>query len=213
MLNIYGHFLSPPTNIVRLCVSYLGLPHEYIHVDLQKGEQSSPEYLKINPAGRVPALEDDGFLLSQSSAICKYMCGLSGPSDFYPEDLQSQAKVNQWSDFAGKHIMPAMGRLFFNKIVAGMIGAEIDKGAIKTGEAMLARDLPLIEDVLKSREFLAGDKLTLADITLIAGLEPAEMVQVDISAYPSIEKWRKTLMERGFYQRVHSHFAAEMQSS
>ena len=84
MLNIYGHFLSMPTNKVRLCVSYLGLPHDYHHIDLQKGEQQSPEYLKINPAGRVPAIDDDGFLLSQSDAICKYMCALSGPSSFYP---------------------------------------------------------------------------------------------------------------------------------
>ncbi|MCF6275753.1 MAG: glutathione S-transferase N-terminal domain-containing protein, partial [Robiginitomaculum sp.] len=87
MLKIYGHFLSMPTNKVRLCASYLGLPHEYVHVDLQTGEHLKPEYLEINAAGRVPAIDDDGFKLSQSDAICKYMCALSGPSSFYPADI------------------------------------------------------------------------------------------------------------------------------
>ncbi len=210
MLNIYGHFLSMPSNKVRLCVSYLGLPHEYHHVDLQKGEHMEPSYLKINPAGRVPAIEDDGFLLSQSDAICKYMCALSGPSSFYPEDIQAQAKINQWTDFATQHVLHAMSRLFFNRVVASLVGAEVDEASIKVGEDMLKRDLPLFEAALKDNEYVAGDKITLADITLTAALEPCEMVQFDLSPYPALTKWRTALMAREFYKRVHTKFAAEM---
>ena len=210
MLNIYGHFLSSPTNKVRLCASYLGLPHEYHHIDLQKGEHMEPDYLKINPAGRVPAIEDNGFLLSQSDAICKYMCALSGPSSFYPEDIQEQAIINQWTDFATQHVLHAMGRLFFNKVVASLVGAEIDEGSIKVGEDMLARDLPMFEAALKDHDYLAGGKITLADVTLAAALEPSEMVQLDLSPYPAITKWRTALMAREFYKRVHARFAAEM---
>ncbi len=209
MLNIYGHFMSMPTNVVRLCVSFLKFPHEYIHVDLQTGEHLKPEYLKINPAGRVPAIEDNGFFLSQSDAICKYVCALSGPSGFYPEELQEQAKVNQWNDIASKHILPAIGRIFFNKIVADLVGAKKDPDSIVVGENMLARDLPLCEEALIAHAFLVGDKLTLADITLIAALEPAEMIGFDLSVYPALNTWRQTIMERDFYQRVHSHFGAE----
>lgn len=209
MLNIYGHFMSMPTNVVRLCVSFLNFPHEYIHVDLQKGEHQAPEYLKINPAGRVPAIDDDGFLLSQSDAICKYICALSGPSDFYPEELHEQAVVNQWNDFASKHVLPAIGRIFFNKVVAGLLGAEKDEASIKVGEQMLGRDLPLFETALKSGDYVTGEKMTLADITLLAALEPAEMIGLDLSVYPSLLKWRKSMMEHNFYQRVHAHFGAE----
>lgn len=210
MLKLYGHFMSMPSNVTRLCVSYLKLPHEYVHVDLQSGENQGAEYLAINPAGRVPAMVDDGFNLNQSIAICKYMCAISGPSDFYPEDIQEQAKVEEWLNFAGSHILPGMGRIFFNKVVAPLLGEETDESSIATGQKMHARDLPVFEAALQAHAYVVADKLTLADIILLAALEPAEMVGLDLSVYPAISKWRKALMERDFYQRVHAHFAAEM---
>lgn len=210
MLKLYGHFMSTPSNTVRLCASYLKLPHDYVHVDLQSGEHQTPEYLAINPAGRVPAMDDDGFKLSQSIAISKYMCAISGPSDFYPEDLQQQAKVEESLNFAGSHAMPAMGRIFFNKVVAPLLGEASDEASITTGEKMFARDLPVFETALQAHDYLAGDKLTLADIILMTSLEPAEMVGLDLSVYPAITKWRKSIMARDFYQRVHAHFGAEM---
>ena len=210
MLKIYGHFLSMPTNKVRLCASYLGLPHEYIHVDLQTGEHLKPEYLEINAAGRVPAIDDDGFTLSQSDAICKYLCALSGPSSFYPADIKEQASVNQWIDFGSQHILQAIARLFFNRVVVKLIGEEADEASIKTGENMLSRDLPLVETQLQQNKYLCGDSLTLADTSLLAALEPCEMAKVDLSAYPALVKWRDRLMGREFYQRVHARFGAEM---
>ncbi|MCF6220281.1 MAG: glutathione S-transferase family protein [Robiginitomaculum sp.] len=210
MLKIYGHFLSMPTNKVRLCASYLGLPHEYVHVDLQTGEHLKPEYLEINAAGRVPAIDDDGFKLSQSDAICKYMCALSGPSSFYPADIKEQAEVNQWIDFSSQHVLQAVARLFFNRVVCKLIGEEPDEASIKTGNNMLARDLPMVEARLADNEFMCGDKFTLADISMAAAIEPAEMANIDLSPYPAIVKWRERMMGREFYRRVHARFAAEM---
>ena len=212
MLNIYGHFLSMPTNKVRLCVHYLGLPHEYHHIDLQTGEHLKPEYLEINAAGRVPAIEDGGFTLSQSDAICKYLCALSGPSTFYPAEIKEQALVNQWIDFSSQHVLQAVARLFFNKVVVNLIGETADEASIKTGETMLARDLPLLEAQLQENDYINGDHITLADTSMIAALEPCEMIDVDLSDYPAITKWRTQIMARDFYQRVHARFAAEMSS-
>lgn len=210
MLKIYGHFLSMPSNKVRLCASYLGLPFEYVHVDLQSGENGKPEYLAINPAGRVPAIDDGGFTLNQSDAICKYLCALSGPSPFYPADIKEQAVVNQWIDLCTQHVQQAMGRLFFNRVVVKFLGEDPDEMSIKTGENMLARDLPMIEARLADNAFLCGENFTLADIALGAAIEPSEMAGVDLSPYPAIVKWRKRLMGQEFYQRVHAHFGAEM---
>lgn len=210
MLNLYGHFFSMPSNKARLCASFLGLPHEYHHVDLQSGAQMENEYLKINPFGRVPAIEDGGFTLSQSDAICKYLCALSGPSSFYPEDIQKQATVNQWVDFATQHVQQAMSRLFFNRVVAPMIGEEADENSLKFGERMLERDLPHLESALSENDYILGAKITLADIGMIVALEPAEMAGFDLEPYPNIRRWRATVMAREFYKRVHTHFGAEM---
>lgn len=210
MLKVYGHFLSMPTNKVRLCAQYLGLPHEYIHVDLQSGEHLKPEYLEINAAGRVPAIEDGGFTLNQSDAICKYLCALSGPSAFYPADIKEQAEVNQWIDFSSQHVLQAVSRLFFNRVVAKMIGEEVDAASLKTGENMLSRDLPILETQLKGRDYVTGDHMTLADISLVAAIEPSEMCGIDLTPYHNIGKWRERLMGKEFYQRVHKRFGAEM---
>ena len=210
MLNVYGHFFSMPSNKVRLCVSFLGLPHEYHHVDLQSGEQGQAEFLKINPVGRVPAIEDDGFTLSQSDAICKYLCALSGPSSFYPEDIHKQAIVNQWVDYASQHFQQAMGRLFFNRVVAPMMGEEADEKSMKFGQEVLERELPHLEAALSENDYILGEKITLADIGMIVALEPAEMAGLDLEPYPAVRKWRETVMAREFYKRVHSHFGAEL---
>ena len=211
MLTLYGHFLSSPTNKVRLCISKLGLPHEYKHVDLQKGEQMLDDYLEINPHARVPAIDDDGFRLSQSDAICTYLCAISGPSSFYPQEPQEQAVINQWRDFASHQILPAISKIFYNKIIAPLLGDTPNEDFLKSGQKMLDRDLPYLEDQLKQSEFIAGDKLSLADTSLMAALEPAEMCALDLSPYPAINNWRKAISKREFYQKVHSHFGAEME--
>ena len=210
MIDIYGHFFSSPSNKVRLCASYLALPYEYHHVELSQGQHMSPDFLTVNPAGRVPAINDDGYTLSQSDAICKYLCAVSGPSKFYPEDPQEQGQVNQWIDHSSQHVAPAINRLFFNRVVAPMIGAEIDESSVKTGIGMLERDLPVFEKQLDGKDYLLGSSITLADITLIASLEPAEMVGFELKPYKEITRWRKTVMAREFYKRVHAKFGAEM---
>lgn len=212
MLKIYGHFLSSPTNKVRLCVSYLELPHEYIHVDLQSGANVLPEYLEINPHGRVPSIDDDGFLLSQSDAINRYLCAVSGPSSFYPDDIKKQAIVNQWIDFASQHVLMDMARVFYNRIVVKFTKETPDENAIDFGIRRLERDMPYLDQQLAQTPYVGGDHLSLADISLIAALEPSEMVGFDLTRYPEVSRWREDIMKRGFYRQVHGHFGAEMQA-
>lgn len=212
MLNIYGHFLSMPSNKVRLCVSYLQLPHEYHHVDMQNDAHKSADYLAMNPAGRVPALRDGDFNLSQSDTMCKYMCALAGPSDFWPADLQTLAKISEWNDFCVHHVMPGMGRIFINRVIAPMLGGEADAASIQAGLDMHAKNFPVLDTQLGKNTYVCGDKITLADISLLAGLEPAEMCKFDLSPYKNIMRWRDEVTKLDFYQSVHARFAAEMTS-
>jgi len=73
MLKLYGSSLSSPTNKVHYCCNYLGQAYELHEINLGVGEQKKPEYLKINPCGRVPAIDDDGFRLFESNAIIRYL--------------------------------------------------------------------------------------------------------------------------------------------
>ena len=103
MLNIYGHFFSTPSNKVRMTANALNLDYEFHLINLPEGQQRSEEYLKINPLGKVPCIDDDGFMLSESNAIVKYLCKKSH-SVLYPDDLKQQALIDQLMDRCSLHI-------------------------------------------------------------------------------------------------------------
>ena len=211
-MKIYGHFLSAPSNKVRLTASAAGQVFEYVHVDLTKGEHKAETYLTKNPVGKVPVLDDEGFCLFESNAMCRYIAD-KNDSPLYPKNLQHRAIVDQWMDFGSHHILANMGKVLFNKFFAPSMGVEPDLQSLADGEKFLHQYLPIVEDQLSKTDMLTGSDMTLADIILIAALDPFEMIEFDLSAYPHIFKWRKNLMSQDFYKNVHSHYAEDMQGN
>ncbi|MEM1090545.1 MAG: glutathione S-transferase family protein [Pseudomonadota bacterium] len=209
-MEIYGHFASAPANQVRLAVSALGVDATYHHVDLQAGEQKSPDYLAINPFGKVPALVDGDFKLAESNAICRYLGSKVGGA-MYPADLHEQAKIDQWMEFAVNHIRTNMSKILFNRMFAPMMGLPVDEDSVKEGQDFLDQYLPMVEGQLADSAFITGDQMTLADIALIAAMEPFDAVQIGLEAYPQITRWRSGIMAQPFYQQVHAHYGAEME--
>lgn len=205
MLKIYGADLSTPANKVRMAVNALGLDHEYIRVSIRDGENRRPEFLKINPVAKIPVIDDGGFVLFESGAICRYLAGKVG-SDLYPADLKQRAVVNQWVDFAAIHIIGAMSKVVFNRIFYKMAKAELDERSLQDGLNFLKRFLPVADDQLGKNAFLAGEKMTLADITLLSGLDPCEVAQIDLAPYKNIVKWRSALQKKDFYQKCYKEY-------
>ncbi|MEE8263545.1 MAG: glutathione S-transferase N-terminal domain-containing protein, partial [Gammaproteobacteria bacterium] len=106
MLKIYGTDPSSPVNAVRMCANALGLEYEYIQVNMLEGEHKSEKYLALNPVGKVPTIDDDGFTVFESAAIMKYLCR-KNDTNYYPQDLFRQAIVDQWLSFVSVHIYMA----------------------------------------------------------------------------------------------------------
>jgi len=201
MLKIYGSRNSGSANKVEYTAMLLGMDYEYKEMDFQK-DLKTEWYLKIHPAGKIPAIDDDGFVLFESSAICKYLCDKKG-SGLYPKDLKQRAIIEQWIDFSIQHVGSAMGKVAYGKLFAPMQGLPVDEASIKEGTQFLERFLPIVDKQLGKRKFLASDKMTLADINLFAVLEYAEKAQYDLSKYKSITSWRNKLMEMDFFKKVH----------
>lgn len=208
-MKIYYHPLSFPSLSPVLAAEAMGADYEKVVVNLQEGEQKSPEYLAINPYGRVPAMTDGDFKMSESEAIMRYIARRE-KSDLYPDDLQAQAKVDQWMDYVNHHVRSPIARVQFNRVVAKLMGAETDEASVQTGLKFLENNLPVVEETLKAQPFLCGDTMTLADVALVAALEPADMCGFDLSPYPAIKAWRAARMGERFYTNVHSHFGAEL---
>lgn len=212
MLVIYGSDLSSPANKVRFVANYLGLQYEYKKIDLGAGEQRKPEFLSINPAGKVPAINDDGFILSESGAIIKYFAD-KVESSLYPKSLKERALVDQEMDFLTLHVGGAMQKVVFNRLFAPRRKITIDERALEEGIGFLGRFLPIVEKKLSQTPYVAGKVLTLADMTLLATLDPAEITNVNLDVYPCIKKWRENLRKQDFYTKCYKEYGESLKAT
>ncbi|MGH8550407.1 MAG: glutathione S-transferase family protein [Methylococcales bacterium] len=175
------------------------------------GEGQTKDYLAIHPAGKVPAIDDEGFVLFESGAITRYLADKVG-SSIYPSDLQKRARVEQWTEFAAQHIAKAMERIFFNRVLYKVINTEKDERSLQEGLKFMGRFLPFVDAQLGKYRHFAMDDLTLADFVLLAWLDPAEVCDVDLSDYPKITEWRNRLMRQDFYTRCYNSYQDMFQS-
>lgn len=130
MLIIYGHFFSTPTNKVRMTANALNLDYEYHWINLPEGQQRSEEYLKINPLGKVPCIDENGFILTESNAIVRYLCK-KNHSTLYPEGLKKQALIDQWMDRCSLHIYQGIMKVVYNRLLKPMRDIKGDENEIK----------------------------------------------------------------------------------
>jgi len=210
MIKLYGIGFSNNVNKVRFCLNYLGLDYEWVQTNPMQGENQTEAFLKISASGKIPAVEIDGKGYFESNAINKYLAA-KHKSDIYPTDLERRVAVDQWLDYASVHIGTALGRVLFNRMLAPMIGKEVDQNSLNAGLEFLAKYLPVCDRQLGKNKYLAGDSLTLADINLLAILDPAEMAQIDLSPYANLVKWRDALKAQDFYQKCYKDYGQYVQ--
>lgn len=209
MLKIYGSDLSSPANKVRFVANYLNLKYDYIFVNLREGAQHKPEFLKINPVGKIPAIDDDGFTLFESNAICRYLADKQN-SPIYPKSLKERAVVEEWLDFGSMHVGAAVSKVVYNRIFAPIRKIAVDEVSLKEGLEFLTRFLPIVDHQLVKNKYLLGDQITLADFNILAGLDPVEAALIDISQYGRIIRWRNELKKQEFYTKCHKEYGESL---
>ena len=180
-MKIHHHPLSGHAHRVVLFASLLGLEHELVEVDLQAGAHKKPEFLAISPFGQVPALEDDGVDIADSNAILVYLAKKAGRSDWLPEDALGAARVQRWLSVAAGELAygPAAARLI-TVFGAGFNADEV----IGRAHALLGK----LEQHLADRDWLAADHPTIADVAIYSYIARAPEGNVDLSAYPSVNR-------------------------
>jgi glutathione S-transferase len=205
MLTIYGSDLSGPAIKARLTASLLGINHKWQILNLREGEQKTEWFLKINPVGKIPAIDDDGFYLFESNAICRYLCDKQN-SPLYPKDIKDRATIDQWIEYASMHIGSNFIPVVYNRLFAPLRGIPVNEKAIADGVEALKQYFPIIEKKLNQHKYLVGNEISLADIILLALLEPAEMAQIDLNVYPSLAAWRAGLKKQPFYTACYKEY-------
>ncbi len=207
MLTIYGSDLSAPAIKVRLLASYMGLEHKWQLVNLREGEQKQEWFVKINPVGKVPAIDDNGFFLFESNAICRYLCDKNN-SPLFPKDPSKRAVIDQWVEYVTQHISGNFTPVIYNRVFAARMGRPVNEAAIADGIKFLGMYFPVLEAQLTKHKYIVSNEISLADIVLFAMLEPAEVASVDLSVYPKLHAWRNTLKQQSFYTTCYQEYGA-----
>src|SRR5690606_22722814 len=171
-MKVYGHPMSTCTRKVLMTLAEKGHKAEFVLVDIMKGEGHSPEHLARQPWGQVPVFEDDdGFVLYESRAICRYLdAKLAGPS-LLPSDPRQRAIAEQWMSIEASNFTPPAMKVIWNMYFSKFLGKEPDMGAVEEGRKGVAKAVAVMERQLEGRNFLVGDGLTLSDIFFMPYLE------------------------------------------
>ena len=188
-MKIHGDQHSGNCYKLRLLCALLSIPHDWVPVDILRGETTSDEFLARNPAGMIPVLEtDDGEFLSESNAILYY---LASNSDYWPSDLLEQVRVLQWQFFEQYSHEPfiAVARFIKRYLDLPETRRQEYESKLKPGY----RALDIMENRLKESPWLVGVGPTIADISLYAYTHVAHEGGFDLSGYPAIRDWLKRI--------------------
>ena len=173
---------------------HLGSPVEFVRVDLTKGENKRPEFLAINPNGKVPALEDGAARIWESTAIMCYLAEKAG-SRLWPDDAR-RIDIIRWFSWDTAHLSRHAGTLYFENFVKPKFGlGDPDPALIEEATGYFRQFAGVLNDHLDGRDHLVGDDLTLADFAVSGFLAHAEEVRLPLDGFPEIRRWLARLGE------------------
>lgn len=194
-MRLFHHPMSFNARRAVMTALHLGLDVELVLVDLAKGEQRSPEFLAKNVSGKVPVLEDDGFFLAESHAIQQYLADATPAGDaIYPTERKARAEVNRWLFWSAHQLSPSVSVLNWERVVKGVIGLGAPDPALeKRGEVLVGDTFKALEAHLAGREWVAADRLTIADIAIATPLMTAVPARLPLEDFPRISGWFERL--------------------
>ncbi len=181
-MKLYYHPISGHAHRAHLFLSLLGLDVELVEVDLLKAEQKTEAFLKLNPFGQVPVLEDGGTVIADSNAILVYLATRYGDAGWLPRDPVGAASVQRWLSVAAGEIAsgPATARII-----------NLFKKPVDPADAIARahRILGLVDGSLAGREWIAAGQPTIADVALYSYIARAPEGNVDLAPYANVSAW------------------------
>ena len=201
MLQVWGRRSSFNVQKVMWLIGELGLPHQHIPAGGAFGLKDTPDFLAMNPHGRVPVIKDsDGTVVWESHSILRYLAARHGGPDFWSDDPARRAQIDCWMDWSQTTLQPA----FLTGVFWGFYRtpeAQRDMNAVEKNVRQCAHYFQLLDRILSKQNFLAGSRLTLADIP--AGTNLYRYFNLDIArpAVPHVQAWYQRLQQSAAFQQ------------
>ena len=183
-MKFYGARNSGNAYKVRILLALLRVPHEIVPIDFAKGEHKTADYLRLNPRGEVPVIEDDGAVIWDSGACLVYIARKHVGDDWLPADAAGLAEVMQWLVLAASEIQ--FGLQYARR---GLLQGRWTAGTLEQNHITARIALNAIEHRVQRNDWLARGRPTIADVACFPYVETAPESGIPLDAYPRINAW------------------------
>ncbi len=199
MFTLYTAPLSGNGRKVHMFLEEVGAQYQLSRLDLLKGEQKNPQYLKLNPNGKVPTLVDDRFVLWESNAILLYLAEKFPQAKLLPTGAQDRARVFQWLLFVQTTFRPPLSLLM--RQTRFTLADRRDQKAIDQGWSEVRANMDILQSALSGRDYIGGT-LSVADIAVLPYVYLAQDLGTDLSAWPTVAAYYQRLSARPTWQKI-----------
>lgn len=198
-MKIFGNTLSTCTRKVLTTCVETGTPYELVALDFTKGEHKSPEHVARQPWGKMPSLEDDGFSLFESRAMCRYINDKAG-GKLVPAELRARAAMDQWSSVEYSYFTPPTMKFIYQYIFKFTQEEAVLAAAL--GE--LEKALPILDAHLAKNAYFAGAEFSLTDIGFMPYTEYGMMTPLKdtYAKFTNFSAWWNRVSERPSWRQV-----------
>jgi glutathione S-transferase len=202
-MRLYHHPLSSNARRAVMTAHHLGVDVELVLIDLSRGAQRAPSFVRMNPNAKVPVLEDGDLVLWESHAIMQYLADITPGQTLYPADARARADVNRWLFWCAHHFAPSVGVLGWERIVKKIVGAgDPDPAAEARGEALVAGLAKILDGHLAGKEWIAQGQLTLADLSVATPLMIAGPARLPLAGCPNLIAWLERVQALDAWKRT-----------
>lgn len=199
-ITLWGRLNSANVQKVVWALEELAPPYEHIPAGGSFGGLDTPDFLAMNPNGRVPVLRDEGLTLWESHAIVRYLSAEYGSGLLFPLEPVDRAPVDQWTDWVATTFQPAWIAVFWDLVRTPP--AQHDKGKIERSIAATLRCFAMMEQRLRDTPYLGGRDFTYADIVAGVALYRWTTMDIDRPDLPAVAAWHQRLKERPAFQKA-----------
>ncbi|HML28631.1 MAG TPA: glutathione S-transferase family protein [Hyphomicrobium sp.] len=200
MLKVWGRRNSFNVQKIMWLIGELDIPHEHIPAGGDFGGLTTPEFLAMNPHGRVPVIKDDGAVVWESHAILRYLAAQFGNGTFWSGDAAKRALYEEWMDWMQTSLQPT----FLNDVFLAFYRTpenERNWSVINRGIEQSAMHFRFIDRWLDGRSFMLGESLSLADIAVGTALFRYFTLEIERPSLPNVEGWYERLRGRAPYRQ------------
>jgi glutathione S-transferase len=190
-IKIYGPTASRAARALWM-VNELGVPFE--HIALEMKDLKNPDYIKINPNGKVPAMIDGDLTLFESMAINLYLAKKYNKDGMWPSSIEDQARAYQWSFWAMTEIEARLLTVLINRMF--LPDERRDPEAADEAEKQLQPALRVLDHALAATGHLAGNEFTVADLNVASVMSWARLGRVNLSRFPQVDEWLTAALQR-----------------